>query len=66
MLATIPKDAIELQKIFRNIGFKGSRDKTHVYFDDCMFGMLTDKQLAHVDLSKSTKQLKWQELIIDL
>ena len=66
LLATIPKESEELQTIFRKIGFKGGRNKTHVYFEDCMFGMLKDVQLKYIDLSKASKTLKWQELVMEL
>lgn len=66
VLASIPLDAQELQTIFRKCNFKNNRLKTQVYFDDCMFGMLNSKQFSHLDLSKSHRLLKWQELVMEL
>jgi hypothetical protein len=31
-----------------------------------MFGMLTDNHLKYLDMSKSTKTFKWQELVMEL
>ena len=67
LFLSIPKDAYELKTIFTKLGFKYDRLKTTITFDDChSFGMLTDNQLKHLDLSKPHKEFAWQQLVLEL
>lgn len=61
-----PDEAIELQTIFRKLGFKGHKYRTNVYYNDCMFGMLNGAQITHLDLSNAKKIFKWQQLVMEL